>query len=498
MGRGARWVAWAFVGIGVMACGDDDAGTPSDAGGVDAPLVCRSDEACDDGVFCNGAERCDPSEPASSALGCVAGAAPCSASECDEVARSCSSCPDADGDGATDIACGGDDCDDSDPTRAPGLAEVCDAIGFDEDCDDTTFGDLDNDRDGHVSAMCCNGDRCGDDCDDANPGVHPTEAESCDGTDNDCDGAVDEGVVPTWYVDRDNDGFGDDSEPGMTQCVRPSGRVDQPGDCDDGDRDLFPGAPELCDDLRNDCTDGVVDEGCPLALGSAGASSTLVTLLEEPYPPSGATVGSETRVCPDEMAAVGYVGFVDGHEPNECSDFEGRNFVVSLTPLCATVDLVPTMEAGNRVFDTSWTVGDEAPLLLHGDDFDAESAQLCLGDPRSPRRQVCPEGMVVIGVRYNDSRSVTFGGSAPVPDHQVLLGAPSPVCASLRVRGNPRDGFTMEETETFVPALDPAEDQRCEFGLTPGFEAETYDRAGATLWHNNWTLSCRDYGIVPR
>lgn len=42
---------------------------------------------------------------------------------------------DNDGDGALSMECGGDDCDDDDPTRAPGLTDVCDAV--DNDCNGT-------------------------------------------------------------------------------------------------------------------------------------------------------------------------------------------------------------------------------------------------------------------------------------------------------------------------------------------------------------------------
>ena len=45
----------------------------------------------------------------------------------------CSTCPDADGDGYLDIACGGDDCDDSDYTVNPGADDPCND-GCDQNC----------------------------------------------------------------------------------------------------------------------------------------------------------------------------------------------------------------------------------------------------------------------------------------------------------------------------------------------------------------------------
>jgi hypothetical protein len=113
-----------------------DAGRLGDAGAVDAgrdtgPEPCP---ACDDGVFCNGAEGCAADGT------CIAGFAPdcddgdeCTVDACDRAADACENVPmerDDDGDGVS--ACAGD-CDDLDPTVAPGLPEVCD--DRDQDCD---------------------------------------------------------------------------------------------------------------------------------------------------------------------------------------------------------------------------------------------------------------------------------------------------------------------------------------------------------------------------
>ena len=45
----------------------------------------------------------------------------------------------------------------------------------------------------------------------------------------------------------------------MTDCLQPDGSVDTPGDCDDADPAVNPGATEVCDDaIDNDC-DGSTD-----------------------------------------------------------------------------------------------------------------------------------------------------------------------------------------------------------------------------------------------
>ena len=43
------------------------------------------------------------------------------------------------------------------------------------------------------------------DCDDEDATTYPDAPEQCDEIDNDCDGDVDEDVIPRWYRDADND-----------------------------------------------------------------------------------------------------------------------------------------------------------------------------------------------------------------------------------------------------------------------------------------------------
>ena len=130
------------------------------------------------------------------------------------------------------------DCDDTDPSINPAATEVCD--GKDNDCD----GEVDE---GVLNA-------CGE-C-----GQVPMEV--CDGKDNDCDGSIDEGVKNTYYLDYDEDGYGDVDE--TTQaCSPPDGYVENNSDCDDDDPGVHPDATEICEDgIDQDCDDEVDEDGC--------------------------------------------------------------------------------------------------------------------------------------------------------------------------------------------------------------------------------------------
>jgi hypothetical protein len=72
--------------------------------------------------------------------------------------------------------------------------------------------------------------------------------------------------------DEDEDGVSPMLSPSMLMCTQPG----DPIDCDDGAGVTFPGNPEVCDGLDNDC-DGLVDQGQPGVMLGADRSFTTIT-----------------------------------------------------------------------------------------------------------------------------------------------------------------------------------------------------------------------------
>ena len=123
-------------------------------------------------------------------------------------------CVDADEDGWS-VDC--NDCNDQDATVNPGVEEVCN--GIDDNCNGAIDEGFDNDADGYTS---CNGD-----CNDSDALTNPGASEICDGLDNNCDG-----VIPADETDANTNG--------VLDCAEVIIQANQADYCMKGERDVSP------------------------------------------------------------------------------------------------------------------------------------------------------------------------------------------------------------------------------------------------------------------
>jgi len=225
-----------------------------------------------------------------------------------------------------------DDCNDGDAAINPDAIEVCD--DQDNDCNDIIddeellprslfYRDDDNDTYGADNAVRteCTAPpgyvAVSGDCDDADSSVNPGAVETCTGTDQNCDGEVDNDATGAslWSQDKDGDGWGT-AETAINTCDPPGADyvenrpgVGQDGDCDDDLENSLvafqvnPDAAEACDEIDNNC-DGEIDNVLP-PLGK-----------EYSLDADGDGFGDPATITRDCEQPAGYIL----HEADDCDD----------------------------------------------------------------------------------------------------------------------------------------------------------------------------------
>lgn len=231
------------------------------------------------------------------------------------------------------------DCNDNNNAVNPSASEACNLT--DDDCDgqidegvqNTYYAD--SDADGYGSSFeitACtqpSGTSANNaDCNDADGTVNPAAAEVCNGTDDNCDGQTDEGVLNIYYTDADGDGYGSGSE--IYACIQPSGTSLNNTDCNDASSAIHPFAVELCNSIDDNC-DLQIDEGCGGCLN-----------------PPVAEAGMDVQVCSGDMVPV--YGSISGGAASAVWTTSGSgSFLPDPFMLNSTYDPSPSDESAGSV-----------------------------------------------------------------------------------------------------------------------------------------------------
>lgn len=149
------------------------------------------------------------------------------------------------------------------------------------------------------------------DCDDTNPDIYPGAAEICNGSDDDCDGEVDEGLtVFRYYYDSDGDGYGI-ADTSLLDCQQPSGYADNYDDCDDTNEDIYPGAAEILgNEIDEDC------DGIDNTTGTLNQASSGIRIYPNP--------AMEVITIMLEDASIFYNSTIKIHSVNGTKVYEGH------------------------------------------------------------------------------------------------------------------------------------------------------------------------------
>lgn len=208
------------------------------------------------------------------------------------------------------------DCNDNNPNIYPASTEICNNL--DDNCNSlidegllfqTYYADLDGDGAGTLlnTAIACsqpNGYVSNpSDCNDSNPTIYPSASETCNGADDNCNTTIDEGVQNVYYVDADNDFFGNAAFP-ILACTNPFGYVSNNSDCNDNNNFVYPNANELCNGIDDDC-DSFIDEGVQTAYYADADNDGFGNALSSIFacaPPAGYVINATD--CNDNNGSI--------------------------------------------------------------------------------------------------------------------------------------------------------------------------------------------------
>lgn len=198
------------------------------------------------------------------------------------------------------------------------------------------------------------------DCDDSNPLIFTGADEICNDLDDNCDGNIDEGVLSTFYLDADNDGFGD-PDISLIDCPAPFGYVVSGGDCDDNNSDINPDATEICNTIDDNC-DTNIDEGVQTtyyadadADGFGNAVSTIIACTL----PDGFT--NDNTDCDDtnELIYPGATEILNGVDDNcneaideglvAVNEIESTYFSIFPNPVENELVLIKNIQSGELI-----------------------------------------------------------------------------------------------------------------------------------------------------
>ena len=228
------------------------------------------------------------------------------------------------------------------------------------------------------------------DCDDQDASIYPGADELCDNKDNDCNGAVDDGLPYfIFYADVDEDGYGDpDNFIEICENIAPTGFVAIEGDCDDMDIEINDSLLEICDGKDNDCN-GMIDDGIPYY--TYYYDGDLDGYGDPEFP---------IEICLDN-APDSYVSNSD-----DCDDYDSSIFL-NAPEVC-----------DGRDNDCNGISDDGIPFYDYYEDQDGDgfgnpdmSINICLDNP--------PTGYVVDNSDCDDTNALINPSAAEIPDDGV-------------------------------------------------------------------------------